>query len=403
MQDTPKGNRIHIAILGRTNVGKSSYLNLLCGQDVSITSDVRGTTTDVVEKAMELLPLGPVLFLDTAGLDDTTALGAKRIERTEKVFERADIILLVLESHVWTAYEDAVLEKAKDAGTPVIAVINKCDVATPDEAYMDLVVQHGLSCVKVSSVGGTSRDTALAELKNTISHVVPTDYFKEPQLISDLVRGGEIAVLVVPIDLEAPKGRLILPQVQTIRDALDADAVCVVTKERELPFVLENLKVPPKLVVCDSQGILKVSADVPQSIRLTTFSVLMSRFKGDLAAFVAGAAKIDALKEGSKVLIAESCTHHAIGDDIGRVKIPRWLRQYLGFDVAIDHFSGRDFPADLSQYDLIIHCGSCMLNRKQMLWRIAQAKKSGVAITNYGMAISKLQGVFDRVVKPFGL
>jgi [FeFe] hydrogenase H-cluster maturation GTPase HydF len=403
MQDTPKGNRIHIAILGRTNVGKSSYLNLLCGQDVSITSDVRGTTTDVVEKAMELLPLGPVLFLDTAGLDDTTALGAKRVERTEKVFERADIILLVLESHVWTAYEDAVLEKAKEAGTPVVAVINKCDVAMPDDAFMDLVVRQGLSSVKVSSKGGTLRDTALAELKNAITHVVAPEYFREPQLISDLVRGGEIAVLVVPIDLEAPKGRLILPQVQTIRDALDADAVCVVTKERELPFVLENLKTPPKLVVCDSQGILKVSADVPPAIALTTFSVLMSRFKGDLVAFAEGAAKIDALKEGSKVLIAESCTHHAIGDDIGRVKLPRWLRQYCGFDVAIDHFSGRDFPADLSQYDLIIHCGSCMLNRKQMLWRVAQAKKAHVAITNYGMAISKLQGVFERVVRPFGL
>jgi [FeFe] hydrogenase H-cluster maturation GTPase HydF len=403
MHDTPKGNRIHIAILGRTNVGKSSYLNLLCGQSVSITSEVRGTTTDVVEKAMELLPLGPVLFLDTAGLDDTTALGAKRVERTEKVFERADIILLVLEAGVWTAYEDAVLAKAKDAGTPVIAVVNKCDIAQPDDSFVEMLVSRGLSNLCVSCLDARARDAALVALKEAIVRSVPPEYFKEPQLISDLVRGGEIAVLVVPIDLEAPKGRLILPQVQTIRDALDADAVCVVVKERELPFILENLKQPPKLVVCDSQGILKVSADVPRTIPLTTFSVLMSRFKGDLASFVKGAAAIDSLTAKSKVLIAESCTHHAIGDDIGRVKIPRWLRQYLGFDLAIDHFAGRDFPADLAQYSLIIHSGSCMLNRKQMLWRIAAAKKAGVPITNYGMAIAKLQGVFDRVVKPFGL
>lgn len=399
---TPKANRFHIALFGRTNVGKSSVLNLLCGQNVSIISAVRGTTTDVVEKAMELPPVGPVLFLDTGGLDDTSELAAKRVERTNAVFARADAVALVLEAGAWTEHEAAALARARAEAIPAFAVINKADLAAADTAFKDRLASYDLAFCELSSVA-TPRPEALAAFTETLLAAVPADRFSDPPLLSDLIGPGDIVILVTPIDLEAPKGRMILPQVQAIRDALDAEAVCAVVKEKALPFLLEQLRTPPRLVVCDSQVVRNVSADVPKPIRMTTFSTLFSRYKGDLRELAAGATRLDSLTKDSRVLIAEACTHHPIGDDIGRAKIPRWLRQYLGFDVRIDHAAGQDFPDDLGVYDLVIHCGACLLNRRHMLWRIREARKRGVAITNYGIAISKLQGVLPRILEPFGL
>lgn len=401
MDSTPKANRIHIAIFGRTNAGKSSFLNLISGQDVSITSEIRGTTTDVVEKTMELLPFGPVVFLDTAGLDDTGSLGAKRIEKTQKVFERMDAAVLILENGIWSEYEDIVAQKAKDSGVPLVAVVNKIDLDPLEDSYLQKIKLRTGSQMSCSSLDKTNREKILNDFKQAFKDALPAGYLNEPPLLSDLTGSGDVVIMVVPIDLEAPKGRLILPQVQAIREALDSEAVAIVVKERELPFILENLKQKPELVVCDSQVILKVSADVPEDIEITTFSILFARYKGDLTVLASGAAKIDHLNATSKILIAESCTHHPIGDDIGRVKIPRWLKQYTGLDIKIDHYAGRDFPENIKDYDLIIHCGSCMFNRRQMLYRIQLAQKHGVAITNYGIAISMLQGVLQRSLKSF--
>ena len=401
MDNTPKGNRLHIALLGRTNVGKSSLLNLMLGQDVAITSPVAGTTTDVVEKAMELLPLGPVLFLDTAGLDDISELSGARLKKTAKVFDRADVIILVTEAETWTDFEEAVLTEAQNRKIPMLVVINKIDLLKPSTEHLKFLQSKSGWILTVSCNDETKRQNYLEALKQQLLEVAPADFGGNPSLIGDLLPSGGLAVLVVPIDLEAPKGRLILPQVQTIRDILDNDAMAVVVKERELAATLTNLKNPPAIVVTDSQAILKVTADVPMSIPVTTFSILFARQKSDLAAMAAGAAAIDRLKPGDRILIAEACSHHALEDDIGRVKIPRWLRQYVGGDLQIDTSCGRDYPADLKDYKLILHCGACMMNRREMLTRLRKAQEAGVPITNYGVAISFLQGVIKRSLAPF--
>lgn len=401
MEKTPKSNRLHIALMGRTNVGKSSLLNLMAGQDIAITSPVAGTTTDIVEKAMELLPLGPVLFLDTAGLDDTSQLADARLEKTAKIFDRADVIFLLTEPDIWTDFEDTVLNEAKKRKISILTIINKIDLKSPSADFLEALQQKTGRAISVSCADMSSRDTFLNDLKQRISEIIPDEFIAAPPLIGDLLPPGSLAVLVVPIDLQAPKGRLILPQVQTIRDALDNDAAALVVKERELSAALANLKSPPAIVVTDSQAILKVTADVPREIPVTTFSILFARQKSDLAAMARGAAVIDRLQPGDKVLIAEACSHHALEDDIGRVKIPRWLKQYLGFDVQIDISAGRDYPANLDQYKLIIHCGACMLTRREMLSRLRKAQEAGVGITNYGVAISFLQGVIKRSLAPF--
>jgi [FeFe] hydrogenase H-cluster maturation GTPase HydF len=401
MQETPKANRLNIAIFGRTNVGKSSLMNMLIGQDYAITSPVAGTTTDVVEKACELLPLGPVLFLDTAGVDDISELAQLRLNKTRKIYDRADVILLVTEPDAWTAFEDEVLLKAGENKIPVIVIINKTDLVKPELGFLENIRGKNSRVVEVSSIGSYDRDVYVNAVKQQLIDVAPDDFIEPPRLIGDLVNPGGIAVLVVPIDLQAPKGRLILPQVQTIRDTLDNDAAAFVVKERELSAMLSKLNRKPDVVVTDSQAILKVSADVPRDIRLTTFSILFARQKGDLSIAAQGAAEIDKLKPGDRVLIAEACTHHALEDDIGRVKIPRWLRQYLGFDVKADAYAGRDYPDNLSEYKMIIHCGGCMLTRREMMSRIQKAHQAGVAITNYGVAISFLQGVIRRSLEPF--
>ena len=401
MEQTPKGNRLHVAIFGRTNVGKSSLLNYLIGQDIAITSPVAGTTTDVVEKATELLPLGPVLFLDTAGLDDTSELSALRLTKSKIIFNRADVIILVIEPEIWTNYEIAVVEEAAKRKIPVLAAVNKIDLQKPSPAFIQRIKEKVRHVISLSCIDLGNRDLSIESLKSHLLELAPADFIANPSLIGDLLPPGGMALLVVPIDLQAPKGRLILPQVQTIRDALDNDAAALVVKERELAAVLANLKQPPSIVVCDSQAILKVSADIPELIPLTTFSILFARQKGDLAAMATGAANIDDLQPGDKVLIAEACSHHALQDDIGRVKIPRWLRQYVGAEIRTDVYSGRDYPANLTDYKLIIHCGGCMLTRREMLNRLQKAREANVPVTNYGVAISFLQGVIKRTLEPF--
>jgi len=401
MDNTPKGNRLHIALMGRTNVGKSSLLNLMLGQDIAITSPVAGTTTDVVEKAMELLPIGPVLFLDTAGLDDVSELSGARLKKTAKIFDRADIIILVVEPDIWTKYEDMVLAKAQKHKIPILIVVNKIDLHQPSPDWLKMLTEKTGMFLTVSCSDESQRQTYLDALKQQLLEKAPADFIGTPSLIGDLIPPGGLAVLVVPIDLEAPKGRLILPQVQTIRDILDNDAAAIVVKERELAAALANLKIPPAIVVTDSQAILKVTADVPKNIPVTTFSILFARQKSDLAVMAAGAAAIENLQPGDRILIAEACSHHALEDDIGRVKIPRWLRQYVGGDLQIDISSGRDYPDDLKNYKLILHCGGCMMNRREMLNRLHKAQESGVAVTNYGVAISFLQGVIKRSLAPF--
>ena len=401
MDNTPKANRLHIALLGRTNVGKSSLLNLMLGQDIAITSSVAGTTTDVVEKAMELLPIGPVLFLDTAGLDDVSELSGARLQKTARVFDRVDVIILVAEADTWTNYEDTVLSEAQKRKIPFLIVVNKIDLRKPAPDWMNMLTRKAGPVLTVSCNDETGRQAYLDALKQQLLEKAPADFIVTPSLIGDLLPPGGFAVLVVPIDLQAPKGRLILPQVQTIRDTLDNDATAVVVKERELADTLANLKNPPAIVVTDSQAILKVTADVPQHIPVTTFSILFARQKSDLAVMAAGAAAIEHLKPGDRVLIAEACSHHALEDDIGRVKIPRWLRQYVGGDLQIDTASGRDYPADLKDYKLVLHCGACMINRREMLTRLHRAQDAGVPVTNYGVAISFLQGVLKRSLAPF--
>jgi [FeFe] hydrogenase H-cluster maturation GTPase HydF len=401
MDNTPKGNRLHVAIFGRTNVGKSSLLNYLIGQDIAITSPVAGTTTDVVEKAAELLPLGPVLFLDTAGLDDTSELAGPRLKKTEKIFDRADCILLVTEADIWTGYEEEVLSEAEKGKIPVLLIINKIDIRTPSPEFLKQLHEKTGMVFSVSCRDASGRDAALEALKRHLLEMAPDDFVATPSLVGDLLPSGGIAVLVVPIDLQAPKGRLILPQVQTIRDALDNDAAALIVKERELAGILSLLSRRPDVVVCDSQAILKVSADVPKEIPCTTFSILFARQKGDLSVAAAGAAVIETLRPGDRVLIAEACSHHPLQDDIGRIKIPRWLRQYVGGELEVDVSAGRDYPEDLDRYRLIIHCGGCTLTRREMLGRLQKARFAGIPVTNYGLAISCTQGVIRRVLSPF--
>jgi [FeFe] hydrogenase H-cluster maturation GTPase HydF len=401
MEKTPKSLRLQIGLFGRTNVGKSSFLNLVAGQDVAITSPVAGTTTDVVEKTMELLPLGPVVFLDTAGLDDRSVLAEARMKKTVKIFDRSDVITLLVEPNIWTDYEEKILEEAKKREVPPVVVVNKIDLDPPSADFLREVNCKTSRVLLCSSVDFDRRDPVINQYKKILIEVCPEDFLKPPPLVGDLLPEAGLAVLIVPIDLQAPKGRLILPQVQTIREALDFDASVMVVKEREYAHALTNLKTMPNLVVCDSQVVLKMVADTPEGVPCTTFSILFARNKGDLVELARGAAVIETLKPVDKVLIAEACSHHAIEDDIGRVKIPRWVRQYVGGDLQIDVFSGRDYPDNLKDYRLIIHCGGCMLTRREMLARIQKAKEEKVPITNYGLSISFSQGVIRRALSPF--
>lgn len=397
MRTTPRGLRPHVGIFGRRNAGKSSLLNAMTRQETSIVSAEAGTTTDPVEKPMELLPLGPVVFIDTAGVDDHGALGQKRVERTRRVLDRCDLALLVVPAGRFEAFEEELLAELRARGVPTVVVFNQRDRGEPAPALLARLAAEGI--VSVSTVA--HRGEGVLDLREALVRVAPAELLETPALASDLVPPGELAVLVVPIDKEAPKGRLILPQVQTIRDLLDASAYCLVVRERELSDALDRLRRPPALVVTDSQAFLKVAGDTPPEVPLTSFSILFARLKGDLTTFTEGAFAIEALRAGSRVLIAEACSHHPIGEDIGRVKIPRWLTQYVGARLEFIHVQGHDFPVDPSAFDLVVHCGGCTQNRREVLTRIARCQQRGVPITNYGVCIAYSLGILDRALRPF--
>ncbi len=397
MTGAPKGMRLHIGLFGRRNVGKSSLLNAMTRQSVSIVSEVAGTTTDPVEKPMELLPLGPVLFIDTAGIDDAGALGEMRVQRTRQVFDRTDVGVIVVDAGHWSEFEEGIFGELHKRETPIIVVFNKTDLGRPDAGLVDRLAGEKIPTVFAVADQGEG----VADLREALIAAAPAEFLNAPAIVGDLIPSGELVILVVPIDLEAPKGRLILPQVQSIRDILDCDSYCMIVKERELRDALDRLRRPPALVVTDSQAFLKVAGDTPPDVPMTSFSVLFARAKGDLSELVAGAMAIERLKAGDRVLIAEACTHHPIGEDIGRVKIPRWLRQYVGGDLDVATTAGRDFPDDVSPYDLVIHCGACMWNRREMLSRIVRCRGAGVPITNYGLTIAYTLGIFERALGPF--
>ena len=397
MQRAPKSFRLHIGLFGRRNVGKSSLLNAITRQQVSIVSPEAGTTTDPVEKPMELLPLGPVLFIDTAGIDDVGALGGLRIEKTRQVFERTDLGVLVAEAGAWGQFEDDILSELAARGVPIVVVFNRIDQSDPDAGLEGTLTARKIRIVHTMA----ARGEGVLEFRQALLDSAPEEFINTPAILGDLVGPGEMAVLVVPIDKEAPKGRLIMPQVQSIRDLLDSDAFCMVVKERELRTALDRLKTPPKLVVTDSQAFLKVAADTPSDVLMTSFSILFARFRGDLAAQVQGTLAIDGLAAGDRVLVAESCSHHPIADDIGRVKIPRWLTQYVGGKLEFEHVQGHDFPEDLSRYRLVIHCGACTTNRREVLSRIMRCREAGVPMTNYGLTIAYSLGIFERALEPF--
>ncbi len=392
-----KSLRLHIGIFGKTNVGKSSLLNKITNQDVSIVSDIAGTTTDVVEKSMELLPIGPVNFLDTAGINDVTALSKERIEKTLKVLNRVDIGVIVCDYNGFDEYENNLIEKFNELKIPFLVIVNKTDIKQIDDEALAKIKEV---CENVLITSALNDKDLVFRFKGTLVKMLPDEFVNSPKIVGDLVPEKSTVILVIPIDKEAPKGRIILPQVQVLRDLLDSNCLSYVVKETELAQALENLKTPPSLVVTDSQAFKKVSEIVPDSIPLTSFSILFARLKGDLDVFVKGAEAIDNLKDGDRVLILESCTHHAIEDDIGRVKIPRWLREKTGKDLIIDNVAGHDFP-DISKYSLVIHCGACMTNRREVLSRILIAGQKNVPITNYGVTISYCLGILPRAIKIF--
>ncbi|WP_338668600.1 [FeFe] hydrogenase H-cluster maturation GTPase HydF [Pseudodesulfovibrio methanolicus] len=391
----PRGVRLVIALVGRRNAGKSSLINALTGQDIAIVSDMPGTTTDPVAKSYELLPLGPVTFYDTAGLDDQGELGELRVKATRKILYRSDVAVVVLGEDGLTGYEQALIETIRELDIPYIVAWNKADLREP--GANPIPADPAAPVLEVSATDGRNVD----RLKQAIIDAAPPEYRQERLIVGDLIDEGDCVLCVVPIDLAAPKGRLILPQVQVLREILDCDAMGTIVKEREIQAALDGFNRKPALVVSDSQVIMSVAGDVPDDIPLTTFSTLFARYKGDLNRLVQGAAAIDRLKDGDRVLIGEACSHHDVADDIGRVKIPRWMSQYTGRDLHFEVYSGHDFPEDLEKFSLVVHCGACMLNRTEMLRRMAECARRDVSITNYGVAISKVQGVLDRIIAPF--
>ena len=392
----PRGVRLVIALAGRRNAGKSSLINALTGQQTAIVSDTPGTTTDPVAKHYELLPLGPVTFYDTAGLDDEGDLGALRVKATRRVLYRCDVAVVVLGEEGFTDYERNLLATIREMGVPHIVAWNKADLRSGGtNGPSPLPEGIDVPFVHVSAAEGTGVD----RLKKMIIAAAPPEYRQERLILGDLINEGDRVLCVVPIDLAAPKGRLILPQVQVLREILDCDAIGTVVKEREIQAALDGME-KPSLVVTDSQVVMSVAGDVPDDIPLTTFSTLFARYKGDLDNLVRGAAAIDTLKDGDTVLIGEACSHHNVADDIGRVKIPRWMSQYTGRDLEFEVYSGHDFPEDLEKFSLVVHCGACMLNRTEMLRRITECTRREVPVTNYGVAISKLQGLLPRVLRP---
>jgi [FeFe] hydrogenase H-cluster maturation GTPase HydF len=396
MRGPLKGLRLHIGIFGRRNVGKSSLLNAITRQHVSIVSNVAGTTTDPVEKPMEFLPLGPVLFVDTAGIDDIGMLGELRVQKTRKVLDRVDLGVVVADGE-WGEFEDGIVSELAARKVPVIAALNKSDLHAVSVATSKRLESLGLPWVSTQAESGEG----ILRLRELLLENAPADFLEERVLLADLVGPGGTAVLVMPIDKEAPKGRLILPQAQAVRDLLDHHCISVVVQEPQLLAAIDQMTVRPKLVVTDSQAFQNVMALTPPDIPVTGFSVLFSRFRGDLITQVEGTLAVDTLKPGDRILVAEACSHHPIGEDIGRVKIPRWLTSYVGGPLEFTTVQGHDFPDDLSPYRLVIHCGACMTNRREVLNRILKCRDAGVPITNYGLVIAYSLGVLERALGPF--
>ena len=397
MNTTPIANRLHIGIFGKRNAGKSSFINALTAQSVSIVSPVAGTTTDPVGKAMEISGIGPVYIYDTAGIDDTGDLGEMRVDRTKAIMGKINLAVVISTSAGFDEADKALLDELKSRGAKSLLVFNKIDLFPVGEGFADSLKVDKIPFIAVSCLTGEN----IGQASEQIVEIAKTLQAERSTIVGDIIDHGEIVLLVVPIDLGAPKGRLILPQVQVIRDILDNDAVAMVVKEREIEYILSSLKTPPGLVICDSQVVLKVAGDLPPDTKLTTFSILFSRLKGDLAKFVTGVKAIDTLHDGDRVLICEACTHHPLPDDIGRVKIPRWVKIYTGKDITFDVHAGPILDRDISEYRLIIQCGGCMINRAEMLTRIQEAEERAVPITNYGVAISYVHGVLKKALSPF--
>lgn len=397
MNTTPVANRLHIGIFGKRNVGKSAFINAVTGQHLSIVSDVPGTTTDPVGKAMEISGIGAVYLYDTAGMDDTGDLGEMRKARTRDIMSKINIAVVITTRDDYDDFDEGLIAELSERKIPVLVIFNKSDLGGLSDALMGRVGLFSLPWLQVSSRTGENIEQA----KMMISKAGIAVQVERDTLVGDIISHGDTVLLIVPIDLGAPKGRLILPQVQVIRDILDNDAVAVTAKEREIEYVLQGLKTKPALVICDSQVVLKVSGDIPEDVKFTTFSILFSRQKGELATFIRGVRQIDALQDGDKVLIMEACTHHPQPDDIGRVKIPRWIKLYTGKEIIFEVNAGPYRDKDMSEYKLVIHCGGCMINRAEMLNRIGEAERMQVPITNYGLAISYVHGVLRRALSPF--
>jgi len=394
---TPSSERVHIGIFGKRNAGKSSLINAITGQNLAIVSEAKGTTTDPVYKAMELLPLGPVMIIDTPGIDDEGVLGSLRIQKAYQVLNKTDIALVIIDAAVGPSAEDLrLIERINTKKIPLLIVINKCETINEDKktAYQALLPNGKLLFVSAE------QKLNIFELKEAIAQTVPADENKA-QIVADLLSPSDFVVLVVPIDSAAPKGRLILPQQQTIRDILEADAAAIVVKENELTNTLQNLGKRPKLVITDSQVFKKVAAETPADILLTSFSILFARYKGNLQTAVQGVTALDSLEDGDKILIGEGCTHHRQCDDIGTVKLPRWIKEYTGKNPEFIFTSGTEFPLNLSPYKMIIHCGACMLNEREMQYRIKCAVDQNIPFTNYGITIAYINGILKRTVEPF--
>ena len=401
MNETPSADRVHIGFFGRRNAGKSSIVNKVTGQELAVVSDVKGTTTDPVSKAMELLPMGPVVIIDTPGIDDEGHLGELRVRKAKQVLNRVDVAVLVVDATVGkTSVDEELIHIFKEKEIPYLVVYNKADLLKTKDGNQfsseNKLNQNAEQSIYASAATGQN----IYELKEKIASLAVTDELKL-RLVGDLLEPSDFAILVVPIDKAAPKGRLILPQQQTIRDVLEAGAAAIVIKEDELSNTLETLGKKPKLVITDSQVFARVSEETPEDIWLTSFSILFARFKGNLKTAAAGAAALDRLKDGDKILISEGCTHHRQCDDIGTVKLPRWIRNYTGKELEFEYSSGRDFPEDVTKYSLIVHCGGCMLNEREMRYRQKCALDQEIPITNYGIAIAYMQGILKRCVEMF--
>jgi [FeFe] hydrogenase H-cluster maturation GTPase HydF len=389
----------HIGIYGRRNNGKSSLINCLAGQDIAIVSDHAGTTTDPVKKSFEITGFGPVVLVDTAGIDDSGEVGQKRVERTVRTLEVIDLALLLVTQNSWGAFEDDLVARFRDHDIPFIIVHGKSDLEPPKESFRKkLIAMNGSSFIEFSCVDKRNYEELIMLIKKTI----PEHSYKTTSLLGDLIRYGDIVLLITPIDVEAPEGRLILPQVQAIRDILDNDAIAIVLKEREVDSFLRKTKIRPALAITDSQVFTKADASIPDNIPLTSFSIMLARFKGNFDEYLKGTPKISELNDGDKVLLLESCTHHVSCDDIGRIKIPRWLTNFTGKKLEFDVVAGLDvLPRPITDYSLVIQCGGCMITRKQLHNRLQPAIKAGVPVTNYGMAIAYIKGIYDRAVAPF--